>query len=612
MPICLFQQLRSRSGKILRAILHFGMIILIGFCAGSDLQAQKADKDLLRAEKLYRMQLYRAAIPYFEQTLQREYDGLSCARLADCFRRQADYLQAEHWYRQAVMSDGLPPEFFQQYADVLRANEKSELALEWYERYDRYAGNRQAHVPAFALAAQERGQEQLYQVALLEINSGFSEICPAVLGDQLVFASDRPGQRMRSNTVSNDQPYYDLFLASKESDGRFRRPARMRGAVNSAWSEAGFSYHPESGEIWFTRTSSGGSRRFRDGQGVVRTSLYQAQWNGSRITRIKRFRQLPRQSGAAHPSLTPEGNRLYFASNLEGGFGGMDIWYCDRLPDHSGWAPPVNAGYRINTAKDELFPFAASDTRLYFSSAGHPGLGGLDIFSTDFSGGSWESALHLPAPINSSRDDFGWYVNNNQGYFSSNRTGGKGGDDLYAFERSAVRIQIHTVHAQTGQPVSGVRVELITDGQQNRQQSTDARGTTTFDLPPGIPFYLLLSKGGFQNIQFSDTRNRDRIVLTMQPEEVPAQKMEEPGEQTIQPETTETIRFRIRVGVYRRPDLTALEALSEIAPLFSEEKSNNTRAFYIGPFYDAAQASEALRRVKEKQFRDAFVEEWPK
>ena len=601
-----FKRLYPRHTFLLNERLF--IIFLFLFCSVSG-SAQKMDRDLLRAEKLYKMEQFQSAIPFYAKALQREYEAVYCARLAECYRHQGEYLNAEHWYRLAAMAEGLEPKYFKQYAEVLRANGKMDEALEWYERYDRYAGNQQAHVPGYELAAEEQLVEPVFRAVLLDINSRFSEIAPTDFRGKLVFSSDKPRAEASKDSENYNGLYYDLFLSDPSQTGAFERSSRIRGAINSAWNDVGFCADPLTQQIWFTHTSSRGGKRVKDAQGIIHHSLYTAQWKGDRLTRIKRFTGISRNATAAHPSLTPDGSRLYFSASLENGFGGMDIWYCNRIPLKNGyiWSLPVNAGSRINTSGNELFPFAATSDRLYFSSDGHPGLGGLDLFQADFSAGSWEPVKHLSSPLSSERDDFGLFVINNQGYFSSNRVGGKGGDDIYAFERVRVRVEVHAVNSETGQPISGALVELITDGQNNLESRTDARGMATFDILPGVTFYFSIQKTGFDEILFTDTRNQDQFTVALVSE---IQESDYSG--LIEPSSVSSSKmYRIRIGVYRKPNLERLNPLREIGELFTEDKPNNTKAFYLGPFYQVEDASQALQRVKAMQFTDAFIEDWP-
>jgi len=610
--------LASSDWQLARQSLLLLALVLALFGSGRSLQAQKPDRDLIRAEKLYAIGQYHAAIPYYERSLQQAYDAVNCARLAGCYRQQGAYLLAEHWYKQAVLADALAPEYFKQYAEVLRSNGKADLALEWFERYDRYAGNKGAHEAAYALAVEEAIFPQEYRVALLNVNTTFSEIAPVAYQGDLVFASNRGGGNAEGHSPQNGAPYYDLYITALDENEQTSPPARIRGAIHSAWHDVGFSPDPVTGDLWFARTSSNGGKRVRDGQGVVHTALYTAHWKREKLNGVKRFSKISRQYTAAHPTLTPDGLRLFFSADLPDGYGAMDIWYCDRT-DQNGpyaWSDPVNAGSRINTPGDEVFPFAPRLDRLYLASDGHPGLGGLDIFQVDFSGGSWEAVRHLPAPVNSPRDDFGVYVRNNQGFFASDRIGGMGSDDLYAFERISVRAGVYVLNLESGQPISGARVEWITDGHNNRQTTTDARGFAFVDLPPGVDYYFNIQKSGFNELAFTETRNKELFTVALKPLVEPSAspdpgKVSAPnGVDLSGNDPNAQFRYRIRIGVYRKPNMEKLGPLEDIGPLFSVPGANNVSSFYVGPFLNAEDAHEALIRVRELRFTDAFVEEW--
>jgi hypothetical protein len=608
---------RLTSGPVYwRALLS--LVLMLGLLQPAT--AQKKDRDRIRADKYYRQQLWAQAIVPYERSLQREYHALSCARLAECYLKGGDYLLAEHWYKQAVVAEVLPPEHYLLYAKVLRANGKSEQARPWFERYDRYTGTRGSHYDSYALESAYRGVEPEFRVAAIaRVNSPFSEIAPVFFNGNLVFASNRPvGKGSNTSTVQ-----YDLYLSELEieqpveaASRTFREPVPVRGPINSAWNDAGLSPDARSGEVWLSRSASGGERRLRNGEGAAPASLYTAGWKAGRLSRIHLFAALPRDVDALHPSLSPDGNRLYFAAQLPGGYGGMDIWYCDRL-DPSGtslWSAPINAGSRVNTSGQELYPYAASMERIYFASDGHPGLGGMDLYYSDYDGLSWGPPQHLPPPINSARDDMGLFVLNNQGFFSSDRLGGEGGDDLYALERISGRLSVRALDAQTGIALSGVQVELISDGIENLTQSTDARGTAVFDLKPGQRYYLSLIRTGYESTVFTDTRNRDQISVYLSP--LASQPEAQPGGQLQVGDGQQAgfgtaPRYRIRIGVYRRPDLERLEGLSTLAPLFSEKHSNQTTVFYLGPLTSPEVARWVLEQVQQQGYPDAFMEDWP-
>jgi outer membrane protein OmpA-like peptidoglycan-associated protein len=204
-----------------------------------------------------------------------------------------------------------------------------------------------------------------------------------------------------------------------------------------------------------------------------------------------------------HPSLTIDGSTMYFISDMPGGYGGTDIYVVYK--SGNGWGKPINLGYTINTTTDEMFPFIASDGTLYFSSDGLPGLGGLDVFKSTKNGTEWTKPENLHAPINSNNDDFAFTIDakRNQGYLSSNRSGGKGNDDIYAFV-PAKAPQVNCLlkgkitERNTNTPIADATVKLISMSNGMEQSVvTGSDGVYIFDLNPESNYTIYATKKGY-------------------------------------------------------------------------------------------------------------------
>jgi outer membrane protein OmpA-like peptidoglycan-associated protein len=194
----------------------------------------------------------------------------------------------------------------------------------------------------------------------------------------------------------------------------------------------------------------------------------------------------------AHPTISADGNTMYFSSDMPGGFGGMDLYY--SVFDGGQWAPPKNMGPRINTEGNEVFPVIHPKTgRLYFSSDGHAGLGMLDVFFVDNNEGVWGAVINIGFPINSNSDDHGLILNDeeNFGYFVSNRDGGVGRDDIYSFRYAAARIEVLVYDENTGEPIE--EAEVLNDC-SNLQLKTGANGKVIFEMPLNMCCTFLASK----------------------------------------------------------------------------------------------------------------------
>ncbi len=203
---------------------------------------------------------------------------------------------------------------------------------------------------------------------------------------------------------------------------------------------------------------------------------------------ILAFCEADSASSYGQPTLSPDGNKLYFSSNREGGYGGHDIWVVNYVRRGRTWSEPVNLGETVNTSKNEMFPyFNQHDGKLYFSSNGHPGFGGLDMFNTEGSGEEWSAPENLSIPMNSGGDDFGiTFDNMNQlhGFFSSNRDGGRGGDDIYEFYKIPPIIDVKgvVIDSTTKEPLPGSLVTITWNDTNKIEIITDAQGSYFAEL----------------------------------------------------------------------------------------------------------------------------------
>ena len=226
---------------------------------------------------------------------------------------------------------------------------------------------------------------------------------------------------------------------------------------------------------------------------------------------------------AAHPALAPDGNTLYFVSDIAGGSGGKDIWMVTRSTAGDAWSAPRNLGPDINTTGDELFPFVRSDGTLYFSSDGLIGMGGLDIFkAVPQPDGSW-IVTNMKPPVNSSADDFGivFAGTEERGIFSSTRKG-RGVDNLYSFEFPPLKFNVTGLvkDEKTGAPITSSTVQLIASDGSNLQAETGSSGDFRFALKPDVDYIFLASKRGYLNGKEKETtkgqeKSRDFMVTIL-------------------------------------------------------------------------------------------------
>ena len=244
--------------------------------------------------------------------------------------------------------------------------------------------------------------------------------------------------------------------------------------------------------MYFTRCQKS-DEKGKEGQCKIYKSVYDgAKWGAPEL--------LPFNSDnytCGQPSLSEDGTTLYFASDMPGGAGGKDIWMTKN--ENNAWSTPVNIS-SINTAGDEMFPYIAANGKLYFSSNGHMGMGGLDIFSATLENGAWANVTNLKYPVNSSWDDFGFMFNSaTTGYLTSNRDGGQGQDDIYSFVVPPANFAVYgrVYDTDTKDAIAGATVELFgSDGTQLSVKTQDA-GTYRYELKPDVDYKVSASFTGY-------------------------------------------------------------------------------------------------------------------
>ena len=283
--------------------------------------------------------------------------------------------------------------------------------------------------------------EQDYELKNLAINSKYSEFAPMFLdSNQVVFSSSQDSSFFNSRRYKwNDQPFLDLYVAKiNEESQDLKEAIKFSKKLNTKYHEASITFSPDNSTLYFTRNNYGKKLR-RDEKGINNLKIYKSRKVGLKWTEAVEVPFNSNDYSTGHPALSPDGKQLYFVSDMPGSIGETDIFVVDVLDDGS-FSEPRNLGPGINTEKREMFPFFNGD-KLYFSSDGHTGLGGLDVFESAYDAEQgFGEVVNLGKPINSNKDDFSYIVNeeSQKGFFASNRDGGKGDDDIYSFKRPEI------------------------------------------------------------------------------------------------------------------------------------------------------------------------------
>ncbi len=399
-----------------------------------------------KANKYFELYQYAEAIPYYLRSVESSDKAdriISVQRLADCYRLTSNFSEARKWYGKAVLVNGADPINYYYLGQSLRSLGAYNEAADAFQTFAKLLPDSLNGKQYYQFCVDIQKWLDLPEMAEVKnarsINSKYSDFCPVFYRDGLVFASDRREDMLDKDTYGwTNFGFLNLYCSEPEYSGNFWGamgfPARMEGNFNHSYHDGPVCFSPDLSSIYITRTTK---RNAKKDEGKIKTYLLQIysarlDKNGGGA-KYSAFPFNSREYSVAHPTLSANGDKMIFSSDMPGGFGGSDLYMSSFVGGK--WAEPVNLGEGVNTLGNEVFPFWANDSVLFFSSEGHLGYGGLDIFQSALSPDGWMEPENLKMPINSSYDDFGILLNKDLdgGFFSSNRPEGEGSDDIYAF-----------------------------------------------------------------------------------------------------------------------------------------------------------------------------------
>jgi hypothetical protein len=411
------------------------VLLIFALFLSSTLFAQKDIKRLERANSLFEDYSYVQAIEQYEKLLKKNNVPEAQLKLAECYRLTRQMDNAEIQYRKAVENNAIDSIYLYHFASVLKYNKMYEEAKEWYLKFEAFKqdGNGAKQAKFLDLIHYFIRDSSKVEIKNMAFNSENADFSPSFFNDGLLFSSTRTkGKNAGGLDQWTGENYNDLYFIAKVNVDSASKAQLLQGFINSNFHEGPATLDANNNTIYFTRNSIVRGVQKRSKEGVLKIQIYTAKTQDNRWDLIESFSLNNPEYVVCHPSITKDGSRIYFASDMPGGYGGLDIYYSDRARD--GWGSPVNLGEFVNSQWNEVFPYIHSTGTLYFASEGLPGLGGLDVYSVRYSGRAWEDVKNLGYPINTSNDDFGFILDstNKSGYISSNRKGGKGNDDIYS------------------------------------------------------------------------------------------------------------------------------------------------------------------------------------
>lgn len=472
-----------------------------------------------RAQKFYNEYKYfQAAALYRKLTDTKKPRLEDLEHLADCYVKLKDYEAAENWYARVVGTPESKPENLISYGEALKNNLKYEAAKRILQQYAATTGNKAAvgvDIEGCDSAMIWMANPTIHQIKNESlVNSPLANFSVFPYQNGVFFTGEPARNGYKDLYDRTGHPYLRIYKASKTGDhNALSNPEVDQMLYNKGEYHIGPVSTSRSGnDLYVTRTTT--SKKME----VVKTGKYKYHTANLELFLYKnssdKWVETPfpyndvEKYSVGHAALSKDERTLYFVSDMPGGLGGTDIWYCELKADQS-WGKPQNAGPGINTVKDEMFPNVDGDGTFYFSSTGWPGMGGLDLFSTKGSKQMWTKPQNLKFPLNSPGDDFAFLTLINKGdtatgYLSSNRKGGAGNDDIYSFTynylapKFVLKLDGSVINKNSGEIISGALVTLYSEGRQvmARQNSTD-QGTFLFDLEPGKTYQLVGQKQQF-------------------------------------------------------------------------------------------------------------------
>ncbi|WP_430410635.1 OmpA family protein [Kordia sp.] len=462
------------------------ILILILVLATSNVFAQ--NDRTKKADKLYeRFSYVKAAEKYLEIAID-DADAYVYEQLANCYYNLFQTKDAERWYLQAINEGSKSADVYFKYAQMLKANGK-------YKEHNVYMSKFAAAKPrdkrAIAFNKNPNYIPQIlakvtkFEVKNSEINTKNSDFGAVNSGGIVYFTSTRDGGKKYG---WNDQPFLDIYMASYDGDGNLSNAQPLSKDINTKFHEGTLAFSPDKKTMYFTRENYFEGKFKKNEEGIGTLNLYKSTMSDGEWSNVEPLPFNNDEYSVGHPTVSADGKTLYFASDMPGGLGQSDI-YKVAINDDGSFGEPENLGAAINTEGREFFPFISSNGTLYFSSDGHLGIGGLDVFASKVNGSSYGAVRNLGTPLNSNSDDFSFTFDEEakKGFVASNRDGGKGSDDIYETTLinpiCDVDYVITVTDKETGTVLSGAKVVLADDqGNSVGSKMTDSEGKVTFKV----------------------------------------------------------------------------------------------------------------------------------
>ncbi len=461
-----------------------------------------AQTNLEMANDAFAAKEYTTALDYFQKVLKKPEKKTDLAdvnfKVAECYRYNGKFDDAVTYYNQAKAAGYSNPVYLFHQGNIYLKQGKYEDAQKKFESFLAAQPNdkdatRLLNNCKFAINTALDPWFYTYKNEK-DLNTLYNDYAAAQLKFLLVFTSSRLEEKGEKIYSFDGQGFSDLYQTAYFKEDKTWSKAKKIEAISAEKNDGVLAYCEKTKTVYYTRCNDGKTK-----DNFCR--IYEANYDdATNIFGIPKPISLSftQKSDMEQPAVSTDGNKLYFASRMEGGQGGSDIWVTCRSGDS--WSEPVNAGSIINTEFDEMFP-VMHDSALCYSSEGFTGYGGLDLFSSAYVNGAWSKPQNLKTPFNSSADDFfvSFNADGKSGYFSSNRTGGAGGDDIYSFFLTPVNLVVkgRVTDVDNSSPLAGATVVLTTADGKTDTTTTNANGEYSFNLDADKDYKINVLNPGY-------------------------------------------------------------------------------------------------------------------
>ncbi|MCC8115465.1 MAG: OmpA family protein [Bacteroidales bacterium] len=465
-------------------------------CGGAKLST--ANEQMARGEYFDASKTYRKVYNKLTKKEERALRGEVAYKMAECHRMLSQSARASAAYQNALRYGQTDSIIHLHLAQMLHADGKYAAAIKEYEEFLTYDPDNQLAQDGLAGAriAAAKNPSTRYVVKNFKlVNSRRADFCPMYFDkslDQLYFTTTNEKVTGDHKSEITGMKKGDIWVIRKNEKGEWQRPQAVEGELNTDADEGAISFSPDGSTMYLTRAR-------REPNSNTAVEIYTSQRSDAQWSAPVKFEiTADTISSYGHPAVSPDGQWLYFSSDMPGGSGGKDIWRIN-LKERGGSLESL--GEWINTPGDEVFPYVRTDSLLYFSSNGRPGYGGLDIYRAELTkSGGW-NVTNMGLPLNSSADDFGiTFGEGESGFFSSNRGDARGYDHIFSFELPDLNILISGwVLDKDEEPVPNAVIRIIGNDGSNQKQVAKNDGSFSFPLDRGVSYVMLAGAKGYLN-----------------------------------------------------------------------------------------------------------------